>query len=114
VAAVELSNRFENPDGTGEAKDYDLPRPPFTTPGQSADSSSVSNRIFVIMVAALVVAGAAVFARYVHGRIRQAQRTRIREFIQDKNAESPGLREKTGGRRNGYTDIPENSELELT
>lgn len=130
---VELSNRFVeaaetnydddnshnasraggNPSNKAGAASFDpngsksgsssLPPPPTNT---GPDSSS--NAIWSMIMLASVVAVVGVVGRaYLKSRMRSSRRERVREFIQDASAPTPGLRHT----RNGYSDI--DSELEM-
>lgn len=121
VETVELSSRLtENKDqgdsdsittSTSEQKDK-------VTPGATKPKGlfdSVAGILLFVGVLFALVFVAQAFIRY---RMRIAQRSRVREYIEDGAAPTPGLRQKgTNSRqeqqRNGYVDIPGSSELEL-
>ena len=112
VNVVELSNRLV----TRTPKDGDEPVPA----SGGTDSSSVEKETGGYLVAIIVVSvlGVALFVVgrvFLQNRFRKAQRSRVREFIEDESAMSPGRHQvhNEKSRRNGYSDISDDGELEM-
>lgn len=78
--------------------------------GDIAGSNGTDLWVIVTVVAAACavgVGGRTVLQR----RVRSSNRSRLREFIADENAPSPGLRHKRNGR--AYNDVPNHGEVEM-
>lgn len=124
--AIELSSRYVN--ASSSSPTTDTTGKASAASGQPpAAAEAVGRSLETILIlagiaAALLVAGGS----YVRHRMRLAQRSRVREFIEDESAPSPGLRisshkvapiSSSNGRIprvNGYTDIPDERGVELT
>jgi hypothetical protein len=124
--ALELSSRYVN--ASSSSPTTDAKGTASTVAGQPTPAAveAVGRSLETILIlagiaAALLVAGGS----YVRHRMRQAQRSRVREFIEDESAPSPGLRTSSNKaapsgngiripRMNGYTDIPDDRGVELT
>jgi hypothetical protein len=124
VETVELSRRYSAEDvpstDTTTAEKRDLPRPPTggkTTPSSSppAEKSKQGAAVPFLFLIVLVVVGAGGFVggrHFFRHIVRASHRERVREFIEDESAVSPGLQQKNG--KNGYSDIPDTKgEVEL-
>lgn len=92
------------------------PNNPAGTPQGTVEPSSPVEKLIVFLLFFGVTAGIALGGRrYLQERSRVSRRDRVREFIQDPNAPSPGLafKKKNGRGRAGYSDIEGNGELEM-
>jgi hypothetical protein len=124
--AIELSSRYVNASSSSSSssaagKTSSSAGQPPAAAVEAVGRSLTTMLILAGIAALLLVAGSS----YVRHRMRQAQRSRVREFIEDESAPSPGLRtsSKTAPpgssngripRANGYTDIPDDGGVELT
>jgi hypothetical protein len=110
--AIELSWRYTNVTSASVA----------TSNSSSEQPADITEEVgrgvgMIIVLAVAVVATLAFGGSYLRHRMRYAQRSRVREFIDEEEAVSPGLREvkqENNGHVNGYTDMPEYREVEMT
>lgn len=107
-SAIETSDRFNFSSSTTRVSTNDdaLPTPKTE---EEQPSPTVGNPLRTFMIALIVVSLTVVIGRaYLQHQMRKAQRSRVREFIADEDAPTPGLRHKSNGRKaNGYSDIDE-------
>jgi hypothetical protein len=127
IETVEASNRFgriDIPDTRGRAEPSDRAGPtkteairPGSTPPVTFDPVTGTEKLLAFLVFAGITVGLAVGARaYLREQARRGRRTRVREFIEDPSAPSPGLKfKKKNGGKVGYNDIPDhtNGEVEM-
>jgi hypothetical protein len=109
--AIELSSRYANQSSI--------------VPDTASSKGNAAGRglgtALVAVVAAVLLAGVVVGSSYLRHRLRQAKRSRVREFIDDGSAPSPYLRgdsetanHAVDHRIRGYTDLPDDREVEMT
>ena len=107
---VEIASRFE---GVPIGKDQVTPEP------RSSDGKSTQDGggFFAFLLVLISLVGVGLVGRqYLKNKMREANRSRVREFIEDESAPSPGLRHKANAvQRPEYEDIPESNggEVEL-